>query len=143
MYGIKHYGNDQWVNTLRELRVVLRKHYRGTSVTLVLPQPSGTNRRVFVDVDALGDVWCSYGAKEAFDWSMLKCQKALSDPLEKGDLAKGRYPVQVLRNAAGYYIGTQDEQGMPYSRESVEYYPTEEQADFALRNRTWTQRLNP
>jgi hypothetical protein len=33
-----------------------------------------------------------------------------------------RLPLQVLRSAAGHYIGTQDDEG-PVSRESVEYFP--------------------
>lgn len=142
-YRVKHYGSDRWANSPQELRAVLRKHYRNTSVTLCLPQPSGVDRLVFVDVDASGEVWSSYGTRKAFDWSWLERHTPLNDPREMGYLAQGKYPVQVLRSAAGYYIGTQDEQGMPYSRESVEYYPTEEQAGQALSHHTWTQRPNP
>ncbi|WP_127446648.1 MULTISPECIES: hypothetical protein [Xanthomonas] len=31
--------------------------------------------------------------------------------------------LQVLRSAAGYYLGTVDVDGDPVSRESVEYFP--------------------
>jgi len=34
-----------------------------------------------------------------------------------------RLPLQVLRSAAGHYIGTHDDEG-PVSRESVEYFPS-------------------
>lgn len=48
-------------------------------------------------------------------------------------------PLQVLRSGAGYYIGTQNEEG-PVSRESVEYYATHSQAERALEQGTWSQR---
>ena len=69
----------------------------------------------------------------------------MSESSQYGLLAAtvGRYPLKVLRSAAGYYIGTQDETGMPVSRESREYYPTYDDADQALQNRTWTQRQHP
>ncbi|QNM96741.1 hypothetical protein [Chitinimonas koreensis] len=51
-------------------------------------------------------------------------------------------PVQVLRSAAGHYIGTKDDEG-PFSRESVEYFPTYEAAQHALDNHVWTQRAYP
>ncbi|ENY2989220.1 hypothetical protein ACFW79_002388 [Salmonella enterica] len=48
-------------------------------------------------------------------------------------------PLQVLRSGAGYYIGTQNEEG-PVSRESVEYFSTQSQAEHALKQGTWSQR---
>ena len=45
----------------------------------------------------------------------------------------------VCKSAAGWYIGTSCKCG-PYSRESVEYYPTIDRAEVALRNDTWTRR---
>jgi len=50
-------------------------------------------------------------------------------------------PLQVLKSAAGFYIGTADEMG-PMSRDSVEYWPTEDQAQTALDagRDAWTQR---
>lgn len=50
--------------------------------------------------------------------------------------------LTVLKSAAGFYIGTIDDGG-PVSRESVEYYPTLDQAAEALFCSTWTQRTNP
>ena len=55
-------------------------------------------------------------------------------------------PLEVLPSAAGYYIGTLDEEGMPYSRESEEYWKTRGAAEAALNTpspRAWTQRLMP
>ncbi len=45
-----------------------------------------------------------------------------------------RLPLQVLRSAAGHYIGTADEDG-PVSRESVEYFRSQHAADHALETR--------
>jgi len=55
-------------------------------------------------------------------------------------------PLEVLKSAAGYYIGTLDEAGAPYSRESEEYWQTFEEAERALNHPepdAWTQRLTP
>ncbi|MFS1428307.1 hypothetical protein LMH73_014440 [Vibrio splendidus] len=49
---------------------------------------------------------------------------------------------QVLHSAAGYYIGTLED-GMPYSRESLEYFPSQEEAETALKTNRWTQRIQP
>ena len=53
-----------------------------------------------------------------------------------------RLPLQVLRSAAGHYIGTHDDEG-PVSRESVEYFPTHLAAQRALDTHAWTQRAHP
>ncbi len=53
------------------------------------------------------------------------------------------FPLQVCRSAAGFYIGTLDEDGLPCSRESQEYWRREEQAQAALDHRLWTQKPNP
>lgn len=53
-----------------------------------------------------------------------------------------RLPLQVLRSAAGHYIGTHDDGG-PVSRESVEYFPSPEAAQRALATDAWTQRSHP
>ena len=47
-------------------------------------------------------------------------------------------PLQVLKSAAGFYIGTQDDEG-PVSRES-DYYTTHEAAQQALATGNWVQR---
>lgn len=54
-----------------------------------------------------------------------------------------RYPLRVLSSAAGYYIGTADERGLPFSRESAEYFPTKDAALRALETGAWTQREHP
>lgn len=51
-------------------------------------------------------------------------------------------PLEVLRSAAGYYIGTQDEEG-PVSRESEEYFSDEYTAHQSLARNFWTQRSRP
>lgn len=54
-------------------------------------------------------------------------------------------PLRVLQSARGWYLGTADDEG-PVSRESVEYWPTEDLAQIALEGeegRDWTQRDHP
>lgn len=51
-------------------------------------------------------------------------------------------PVTVLKSAAGFYLGTADEEG-PCSRESLEYFQTRERAEQALATGQWTQRNHP
>lgn len=56
-----------------------------------------------------------------------------------------RLPLQVLQSAAGFYLGTADEEG-PVSRESAEYWRTAAQAEKALAGKPgqdWTQREEP
>ncbi|WP_176432233.1 MULTISPECIES: hypothetical protein [unclassified Vibrio] len=53
-----------------------------------------------------------------------------------------RLPLEVMRSAAGYYIGT-SEDGMPFSRESVEYFDNQSKAEEALETGNWTQRMTP
>ena len=55
---------------------------------------------------------------------------------------KKELPLQVLKSNAGHYIGTADDDG-PCSRESVEYYRTEANAQQALDTGSWTQKLTP
>ncbi len=54
-------------------------------------------------------------------------------------------PLIVMRSAAGYYLGTQrfdDEMEMttPYTRESIEYWPTKEEAEKAMASGAWHQK---
>ncbi|EKY3918149.1 hypothetical protein RCI35_002019 [Enterobacter hormaechei] len=51
-----------------------------------------------------------------------------------------RLPLRVLRSAAGYYIGTTDEEG-PVSRESIEYFPSIEVAVALSKTVSGGQRL--
>ena len=53
-----------------------------------------------------------------------------------------RLPLQVLQSAAGYYIGTADEDG-PVSRESTQYFRKREQAQSALDSGDWLQKTTP
>lgn len=70
--------------------------------------------------------------------------------LETGYLAQvfgGRtLPLKVCRAASGiFYLGTLEEDGAPYSRESAEYWRTREEAERALTQGPplWSQRLQP
>lgn len=53
-----------------------------------------------------------------------------------------RLPLQTLKSAAGWYIGTASEDG-PCSRESVEYFRSQSQAEDALATGSWSQRDEP
>lgn len=50
--------------------------------------------------------------------------------------------LSVLKSSAGYYIGTSMD-SMPVSRESVEYWESESDAETALRHGSFTQRRSP
>lgn len=50
--------------------------------------------------------------------------------------------LEVCYSARGFYIGTCNE-GLPFSRESVEYWPKRELAQAALNQVCWTQRDHP
>jgi hypothetical protein len=53
-------------------------------------------------------------------------------------------PLEALPSAAGWYLGTRDSDGAPYSRESAEYWRSRDQAEAALNNpSSWTQRRHP
>jgi hypothetical protein len=52
---------------------------------------------------------------------------------------KARRPLEVLLSAAGFYIGTADAEG-PISRESLEYWKSQDEALTALKTGGWTQR---
>ena len=51
-------------------------------------------------------------------------------------------PLTVLQSARGFYIGTASEDG-PCSRESVQYWPSQDAAEQALATGMWTQRTEP
>lgn len=53
------------------------------------------------------------------------------------------FELQVLQSAAGYYLGTLDKDGLPYSRESQQYFPDEDTARKALETGTFIQRKHP
>jgi hypothetical protein len=48
-------------------------------------------------------------------------------------------PLEVLQSAAGYYLGTWDEE-VPFTRESEEFFASEPAARNALSCSAWTQR---
>lgn len=53
-----------------------------------------------------------------------------------------RLSLQVRQSAAGYFIGTADDNG-PVSRESVEYFRSYQAAEQVLSTGRWQQRLHP
>ncbi|MEM8970602.1 MAG: hypothetical protein AAGD43_00870 [Pseudomonadota bacterium] len=56
---------------------------------------------------------------------------------------EGLLPLQVLNSPGGWYIGTSSDIGEPISRESIEYWETQEQAQSAFDQKSWTQKPNP
>lgn len=50
------------------------------------------------------------------------------------------YPIEVLRSAAGYYIGQCCPEEGPISRLSAEYWKKEADAQAALESGDWTKR---
>jgi len=59
------------------------------------------------------------------------------------EFGKRRLPLQVCQSAAGFYLGTKEE-NQPFSRKSVESWRTREEANEALLSqRKWTQRRAP
>lgn len=58
------------------------------------------------------------------------------------EFGRRRLPLSVLKSARGYYLGTFCDLG-PVSRESAEYWPSEEQAQAAMASGEWTQRDHP
>lgn len=50
--------------------------------------------------------------------------------------------LTVLQSAAGFYLGTFCPAEGPFTRESVEYFPTRLLADAALSSGRWTQRAH-
>ena len=55
------------------------------------------------------------------------------------DDAGNNYPLQVLQSRRGFYLGTLDDEGLPFSRESAEYFRSEQAAEGALHSGKWTR----
>lgn len=70
----------------------------------------------------------------------------MREPPRFGRLAKvygeRELPLEVLQSAAGYYLGTWDEEEGPFTRESQEYFPNAQAAQDALARGAWTQRTH-
>ena len=47
--------------------------------------------------------------------------------------------MEILQSAAGFYLGTYSDSG-PFTRESMQYWPTREKAKKAWDEGRWTQR---
>jgi hypothetical protein len=54
-----------------------------------------------------------------------------------------KLPIEVLESGAGFYLGTMDPEEGPFTRESVEYWPTKAAAENALGTGEWNQRVEP
>lgn len=50
------------------------------------------------------------------------------------------HTIQALRFAAGWYVGTIDEDGFPYCRISAEYYRSQQECQTAIDNDSYMQR---
>jgi hypothetical protein len=59
------------------------------------------------------------------------------------EFGKRQLPLEVCKSAAGFYVGTREEDGEPFSRESTQYWPTRQEAERALTSRVWSQRRVP
>jgi hypothetical protein len=62
-----------------------------------------------------------------------------------GELARAAgklFPLQICQSGAGFYLGTCDDDGSPFTRESQEYWRKRGQAEKALSKGAWTQRLD-
>lgn len=91
-----------------------------------------------------GGGWSRFEEEQEEDMQLQTLEPDTASDLTYGKIASRecgmQYPLQVLRSAAGYYIGTAD--GFePVSRESEEYYRSEDAAKQALELNLWTQRL--
>ncbi|MDR6680213.1 hypothetical protein [Pseudomonas oryzihabitans] len=53
--------------------------------------------------------------------------------------ADNNYPLQVLQSRRGFYLGTLDDEGLPFSRESAEYFRSQKAAERALNSGKWTR----
>lgn len=60
---------------------------------------------------------------------------------QDGPLA-GCLVLEVCQSAAGYYLGCQHKE-FPVFHDSVEYWATREEAQAAMNNHSWTQKLDP
>lgn len=82
------------------------------------------------------ELWAQQQEQKNFD------VEAPLEPMDEPTISE----LKVMKSAAGFYIGRSiTEMGflMPYSRDSQEYYPTEEEAQRALSDNTYTRRDHP
>jgi hypothetical protein len=52
-------------------------------------------------------------------------------------------PLAVCESGAGFYLGVVSPTEGPLCRDSVEYFPSREEAQAALESDAWTQRYTP
>jgi hypothetical protein len=58
------------------------------------------------------------------------------------EYCKKRLELKVLKSNNGYYLGTFNDEG-PCSRESLEYWKTQDLAEKAMASGDWTQKDTP
>ena len=97
------------------------------------------------EIDDLGErLWRAIAAgKLALD--ARRFERGLRYRFHNGLLAylgRGyRAPLTVLKGSGGYYIGTIDPKGRPGPRESIEFWPRRKDAETALAERKFRQRI--
>jgi hypothetical protein len=70
---------------------------------------------------------------------VLQCETIATGAPKTCPVCKVALNLKVLMSGAGYYIGTECNCG-PYSRESLLYYMSREDAQRALDNNDWNRR---
>lgn len=67
MYLIKNFGDNEYCETLDQVKNALARRYSGLSVTVLEKKPSGISVPHFVDVSKQGQVTASYGELTLFN----------------------------------------------------------------------------
>lgn len=67
MYLIKNFGDNEYCETLEQVKNALGKRYSGLSVTVLEKKSSGLSVPHFVDVSKQGQVTGSYGELTLFN----------------------------------------------------------------------------
>lgn len=83
-----------------------------------------------------------FGEPDTLDLGLLNHTIAHGTSFLAAKVLEEDHDQIVCQNAAGYFIGAWDEEGC-VARDSVEYWETREEAVIVLRDRSWTQRLEP
>ncbi|MDT3722843.1 hypothetical protein [Pseudomonas oryzihabitans] len=55
------------------------------------------------------------------------------------DDAGHNYPLQLPQSRRGFYLGTVDDEGLPFSHESAEYFRSQKAVESALNSGKWTR----
>lgn len=74
----------------------------------------------------------------------VQIPSAANGTIQYGALSEAcgeKRPLEILKSAASYYLGTQTKRG-PWTRESVQYWPSKEKAQNAWDTGNWTQKTD-